>query len=1168
VSPRLTCDRRVRRSGLARTNRRVALPYLSLSRQRAIALSLAALLVPAALHGQCGSAGYASRTWEAYIDGAREAGCLAPGKGPAKIAACTMSVPAMGLKLLDRMVGWWNSMAEGDWATFGPRRLGPGWEFGTLWGTTGRLFFATAPVQTSTRIDVMKRDGIAPANIVICATTEDGSTREIGRGRFDQGPDNINQTRTFVFTDLASELLSVKIDATDWVPTNRFEYRVRITTEPDTSGVGPVTGFADLHLHQAAELGFGGNNIWGSHTGPPAEALREDALDQTAELALLNGPLQWGLGLHSLPGLVLSEGESRHGTGFPDFDAWPHFNDVTHQQAHEDWLKVAHEGGLNLVVVSAVNFEGFCYGLKALFPRPGDRMGCRDMENVERQIRAFIEMDEKHDWYEIAVHPWHARRIINQGNLAVVISMEVSHLLPPDEGDFGSQLDELWGMGLRTLQLAHETDTPFAGAAPHRALFGVFNTIKWYLARGITGGFATDAEGKNLMGLTDQGRRLVDAMVRRNMLIDVAHLSERSVYDVYQFVANRHAYYPLYDSHTRFESILTEWDLNTQKEFLTTDQQIRLLRRTGGMVGLRTGQNAILTVNGPDSLGVPNDCDGSSKSFAQLVHYGRNAGIPMGFGSDLNGFINQLGPRFGDDACPRGGIRIPYRYESGEFVLGDDGLPIIVDTKAAAADEAGRQRDAQETSKVASCTFGGAREGRPFATHGLRHVGYLPDLLADLEALETPGTEILASSAEAFLRMWERSYDPDRGPIPDGVDLAATIAGSASWSPCAEAGVIALNDMAGAWVRVESNHVPNNGMRILLEGDQATLAAMPPTGDPNFRVGQRLWQDFKPDGTLEVLGSDGSYYPSLLTIEGTDRLHIDVDRDNSPGNDQTWERAGPSIDGVWILRAGPEPANFGLQIQVTGEDGRIRFLPAAMTAPLRVGNLLWRAIRAGGVMEARVDRGYQPARVEVLDQDRLRVRVDLPSGTVEETWIRRGSDAQVAETGDVFLPGVRQRALEIAGAPLAERSIRSVLAMASDSIASPSWGTVELGGESFRFLVLGCRIGSNPGDSLFVSGAGEAPDGRPVEVELERSLEDDRVIERVSILFGRRSAGAVWTATGGGAAAGPGRAGAAPEPPAGDRLFTIDGENLRAEGRFRSSGAGAREGIVEVGCEP
>jgi len=72
-------------------------------------------------------------------------------------------------------------------------------------------------------------------------------------------------------------------------------------------------------------------------------------------------------------------------------------------------------------------------------------------------------------------------------------------------------------------------------------------------------------------------------------------------------------------------------------------------------------------------------------------------------------------------------------------------------------------------------------------------------------------------------------------------------------------------------------------MRIQLAADRATLTGMPPSGNGNFRVGQVLWKDVASDGTLEVLGSDGAYYPSRLTLEGPDRLHIDVDRDNSPG---------------------------------------------------------------------------------------------------------------------------------------------------------------------------------------------------------------------------------------------------------------------------------------------
>ena len=96
-------------------------------------------------------------------------------------------------------------------------------------------------------------------------------------------------------------------------------------------------------------------------------------------------------------------------------------------------------------------------------------------------------------------------------------------------------------------------------------------------------------------------------------------------------------------------------------------------------------------------------------------------------------------------------------------------------------------------------------------------------------------------------------------------------------------------------------------------------------------------------------------------------------------------------------------------------------------------------------------------------------------------------------------------------------------------------------------------------------GVGEAEDGRPVEVELERSLPDGRVVEQASILLGDRFDGELWTASARGDAGQ--RAGNAPRQPAnGGSLFVIDGERIRVDSRFLSTGAGTREGVVEVSC--
>jgi microsomal dipeptidase-like Zn-dependent dipeptidase len=185
----------------------------------------------------------------------------------------------------------------------------------------------------------------------------------------------------------------------------------------------------------------------------------------------------------------------------------PDHTDFGHQQVYADWLKQAHQRGLKLMVVSAVNNEPLCRLLKLLYPDRNRQHECDDMYNIKRQIQAFHDFQKAHaDWYEIAVHPWHARKIINEQKLAVVISVEASNLFgkfPTSAGDFSSQLDDLYALGVRTLQPVHETDSRFAGAAPHRLQFELFQAVKWPtrviedLARGTFGGFAPEATARS-----------------------------------------------------------------------------------------------------------------------------------------------------------------------------------------------------------------------------------------------------------------------------------------------------------------------------------------------------------------------------------------------------------------------------------------------------------------------------------------------------------------------------------------------------------------------------------------------------------------------------------------------------------------------------------------------
>ncbi|MEO0556843.1 MAG: serine hydrolase domain-containing protein [Bacteroidota bacterium] len=103
-------------------------------------------------------------------------------------------------------------------------------------------------------------------------------------------------------------------------------------------------------------------------------------------------------------------------------------------------------------------------------------------------------------------------------------------------------------------------------------------------------------------------------------------------------------------------------------------------------------------------------------------------------------------------------------------------------------------------------------------------------------------------------------------------------------------------NLGGEWVRRESNNNPNDGMLITVSGDRAVLTYVPPTASRNWHEGEVLWQNIRPDGTLEVLGSNDAYYDAEMIAEGVNVVHIDINA-NGRGNDQSWERAQQSIDG-------------------------------------------------------------------------------------------------------------------------------------------------------------------------------------------------------------------------------------------------------------------------------
>jgi microsomal dipeptidase-like Zn-dependent dipeptidase len=525
-------------------------------------------------------------------------------------------------------------------------------------------------------------------------------------------------------------------------------------------GVG-VPGFAELHHHMFAEAAFGGGWFHGSHTGTLARCdggwPESDHARVRMDLSeLLNlCPNSGSVDLSSVPvlsdlfgiaGAVGSEFigkmEGTQGdTGLHDgrrqpLTEWPRWDTIAHQQAWEGWLRQAHQGGMSLVVVSLVS-NGF---LCRVLPYQNLDRACDEMADIEVQLQMARDFDARTDWVEIALSPAHARSIIQSGRMAMVLSIETSKLF--GTRDWRTELDRFYALGVRTLQPVHQLDNRFGGAALHNVIFqaGQFidNCHIDFDCGVTTGSFtlgfdvARDAQGncRNVKGLTAEGRELLQAMMGKGMLIDVAHMSERSVQDAYA-LSQANGYYPLYLSHGHFREVMNPELAEDEKT--TPAWVIRYVRQTGGIFGLRTAHDETRAYT---RSGIANNCHGSTRSFAQAYEFGRQGlKVPMAFGADLNGFIQQTRPRFGD----HGACSATFQAEA----------------------------DAHARAQVVN---GPPPLGTDFDRYGLAHVGLLPDLLRDLRQLGA-NTSVLEGSAESFLRMWERALAPRSGMADPALDI-------------------------------------------------------------------------------------------------------------------------------------------------------------------------------------------------------------------------------------------------------------------------------------------------------------------------------------------------------------------------------------------------------------
>lgn len=523
------------------------------------------------------------------------------------------------------------------------------------------------------------------------------------------------------------------------------------TTEALTADARP-RGFADLHVHMFANLGFGTTGFYGRPDGPQEVSLREcSAVHGTWGLLDLLNPIT-----KAAAGLPLAyRWPGHHTDGAYNYSGWPDALDYTHQQVHADALKRAWQGGLRLMVLLAVNNQEGCG-----WAPWQHRLPCDDMSALRRQLdaaHAFAQSEQARGWFRIVTTSAEAREALRLGQLAVVLGAEVDTLgecvadgnvgRHCTAADVDAVLDELQARGVRHVFPVHFLTNGFGGSALYIPLT--------HLADGDTAEPCPPAGHYswpnptftrcNPRGLSPLGRQLIGKLMARRMIIDVDHQSLRTRTDTLALA--QAAGYPVVAGHAWLSTLM---NTGHRHEGTLTAQQQDSIYALGGLIGVLTNPADHLdeladTLDARGAPRLPQHCGKSVETLAQVVlEAGRRGLGPVAFGSDLNGFAGQ---------------------PAGRGTLTDRARACIGGQSPANWVPEPRSLVTYPFRDPQGVTFDRSRFGNRLYdvnTDGFAHVGMYPDLLEALRRLGVTERELdpVMTSADGYVRMWERLDAP------------------------------------------------------------------------------------------------------------------------------------------------------------------------------------------------------------------------------------------------------------------------------------------------------------------------------------------------------------------------------------------------------------------------
>lgn len=537
----------------------------------------------------------------------------------------------------------------------------------------------------------------------------------------------------------------------------------------------PVIGFADGHTHggMSSELSDGSGNV-GASAGGALYGMpfhRFGVVEALKNCEGVHGPN----GLYDPDTIVRTMPVPHDTVGWPTFVGWPTNESNTHQGMYYKWLERAWMAGLRLQVNLGTNINALCEVSAAFISatHPGAPIpDCNDMSIGIKQVKYIKQIQDYVDaqeggpgkgWYRIVKSPAEARKVINDGKLAIVPGVEFADIFDctvtftPGGGetdgctkaDIDKKIDELYALGVRQVYPFHDVNSALGGTGIFNGLainlIGFLQTgafwktydcpnkgegdTYFYNAGAImttaipgtgsdplssaviaAGGgvlplYPADKRQCNARGVTELGRYALQQIMKKKFIIDIDH-AELSIKQVIIDMAKaQNPPYPLVSMHGGHGGI-------------TQDQAIDVLK-LGGVI-------------------FPYNPNGKGETdFIQKVKaiWPKGRPVAVGYGFDGNGFGGYAGPR-GAGAQP---LAESYQLFSGpgwgpQFAAA--GIqPITVH---------------RLTIPEGNKSWNGDEVGRA-------HYGLIADFVEETrieggqEAIDA-----LFNSAEAYIQMWEK----------------------------------------------------------------------------------------------------------------------------------------------------------------------------------------------------------------------------------------------------------------------------------------------------------------------------------------------------------------------------------------------------------------------------